>query len=130
LDIPWTSYTIKRTTLGIIVVSLDVAIVISLLVSLYILGHYEKLEHQEINSNLVTTEDFAVLIKDLPDYHDFNTLNELKARLWIHLEKVIKAEKQVSDHEKLANSPNNDQIVNIYFGLKSFGKMKILMTIY
>jgi len=68
------------------------------------LGHYEKLENSEINSKLVTTEDFAVLIKDLPDYHDFNTLEELKARLWIHLEKVIKAEKQVSDHERFANS--------------------------
>jgi hypothetical protein len=79
---------------------------------------------------MVMTEDFAVVIEDLPDYHDFNSLNELKARLWVHLEKVIKGQKQVSDHEKLVNSSNTDQIVNIHFGLKSFSKMKILMTIY
>jgi len=59
------------------------------LLAFNILGHYEKLENQEINANMVTTEDFAVLIKDLPDYHDFNSLSELKARLWNHLEKVI-----------------------------------------
>jgi hypothetical protein len=79
---------------------------------------------------MVMTEDFAVVIEDLPDYHDFNSLNELKARLWVHLEQVIKGQKQVSDHEKLVNSSNTDQIVNIHFGLKSFSKMKILMTIY
>ena len=53
---------------------------------------------------MVMTEDFAVVIEDLPDYHDFNSLNELKARLWVHLEKVIKGQKQVSDHENLKNS--------------------------
>lgn len=79
---------------------------------------------------MLMTEDFAVVIEDLPDYHDFNSLNELKARLWVHLEKVIKGQKQVTDHEKLVNSSNTDQIVNIHFGLKSFCKMKILMTIY
>jgi hypothetical protein len=57
---------------------------------------------------MVMTEDFAVVIEDLPDYHDFNSLNELKARLWVHLEKVIKGQKQVTDHEKLVNSSNTD----------------------
>jgi hypothetical protein len=57
---------------------------------------------------MVMTEDFAVVIEDLPDYHDFNSLNELKARLWVHLEQVIKGQKQVSDHEKLVNSSNTD----------------------
>jgi hypothetical protein len=68
IEIPYTSQTIKRTTLGIIVVSLDVAIIVSLLLAFNVLGHYEKLENEEINSNLISTEDFAVLIKDLPDY--------------------------------------------------------------
>ena len=57
---------------------------------------------------MVMTEDFAVVIEDLPDYHDFNSLNELKARLWVHLEKVIKGQKQVSDHENLKNSSNTN----------------------
>ena len=42
---------------------------------------------------MVMTEDFAVVIKDLPDSNDFNSLIELKALLWNHLEKVIKLEK-------------------------------------
>jgi len=40
---------------------------------------------------MVMTEDFAVVIDDLQDYHDFKTLNEFKAQLWVHLEKVINA---------------------------------------
>lgn len=70
-------------------VCFDVAIIISFLLSFFILGHYEKVENQEINRDLLTTEDFAIVVKTLPPTEDYNSLPELKALLWQHLEKVL-----------------------------------------
>ncbi len=95
IEIPYSSYTLKRTTLGIIVVSLDVAIIVSLLLSFSILGHYENLDNQEINKKMLMTEDFAIVVRDLPDHNEFSNLKELKALLWNHLERVISEEPQV-----------------------------------
>ena len=88
------TWVVKRTTLGILVVCLDVAIVFSFLLSFYFLAHYEKLENKEINQNLLTTEDFAIVVKTLPEFEDYNSLKELKALLWSHLESVAETEPQ------------------------------------
>jgi hypothetical protein len=53
---------------------------------------------------MVKSEDFTVVVKDLPDFQDFGSLHELKALLWSHLEKVISAEPRVFDHEKIKKS--------------------------
>lgn len=77
---------------------------------------------------MLVTEDFTIVVRDLPDHNEFSNLKELKALLWNHLEKVISEEPQVKS--QFAQSEKHSQIVNIHFGLKSFGKMKILMKIY
>ena len=79
IDLPFTTYSIERTTLGIIVVSFDVLIVISFFISFYILGAFERQEEKDINKHLLTTEDFAIVVKTLPSHHDYNSLKELKA---------------------------------------------------
>lgn len=75
--------------MGVIVVCLDVAIILSFLASFYILDSFEKMERKEINNNNVTTEDFTVVIKTLPDYESYTSIRELKSRLWNHLESII-----------------------------------------
>ena len=75
------------------------------------------------------TEDFAVCIKTLPDYEDYNSLEELKANLWIHLENIIKDEPHCNP-QLPADSDNHSQIVNIHFGMTQHGRMKMLLNIY
>ena len=129
IDLPFTTYSIERTKLGIIVVSFDVLIVISFFISFYILGGFERQEEKDINKHLLTTEDFAIVVKTLPSHHDYNSLKELKALLWNHLEQVIADEPQVHHHLQKQND-NNSQIVNIHFGMTQFGRMKMLLNIY
>ncbi len=63
------------------------------------------------------TEDFAVSIKNLPKYEEYESLQELKALLWDHLEDKV-----------FSDDPNN-QIVNIHFARADFKKLKILIAI-
>lgn len=41
---------------------------------------------------MLTTEDFGVVIKNLPEQADYNSVLELKAILWNHIEKIIAKE--------------------------------------
>lgn len=68
LEIPKTQWVIQRSTLGVIVVCFDVAILVSFIISLWVLGHYERVEDNEVNENLLTTEDFAVVVKNMPEF--------------------------------------------------------------
>lgn len=43
---------------------------------------------------MLTTEDFGVVLKNLPEPEDYGTIEELKAAMWLHLEKVLSSEKQ------------------------------------
>ena len=71
------------------------AVIVSLLISFHILGHYEDVEDKEINNNMLLTEYFAVSIKDLPDHYSYGSIKELKALLWNHVETVIASEKHI-----------------------------------
>lgn len=126
-----------------IVVILDVAIVLSLIISLYMyvyiwlesfiinsfyrLEKYESIADNEVNDSLLTAEDFAVVIKNLPEREAFNSVKELKALLWDYLEKVVKDEKSIFKNQ---NGANIHKIMNIHFGLTDFSKLKILMKTY
>jgi hypothetical protein len=55
----------------VLVVCFDVAIIVSFLLSFFILGHFEKLDKKEINLDNLTTEDFAIVVKTMPAYGDY-----------------------------------------------------------
>jgi hypothetical protein len=52
----------------------------------------------------------------------------LKALLWNHIERVIEDEPMIN--EQFEGSANHSQIVNIHFGMSSFGKFKILLDTF
>ena len=66
VEIPYTSYSISRSKLGILVVSMDVIIIVSLLIAFQVLAHFEKRENQDYDTQTLTTEDFTVSLKNLP----------------------------------------------------------------
>lgn len=59
---------------------------------LFRLDYYERKEDREINRTLLTSEDFAVKIKNLPSKDEYKSINELKVLLWNHLEYIVKKE--------------------------------------
>jgi hypothetical protein len=113
----------------VIVVCFDVAIIISFLLSFFVLGHYEKLEKKEINMDNLTTEDFTVVIKTMPRYKDYANLKELKAKLWNHLEAILQNEPHCNPGLEDSKA-DHTQIVNIYFGLTQFNRLKMYQNAY
>ena len=77
---------------------------------------------------MLLTEDFAVVVRDLPGQQEYGSIKELKAILWNHLERIIINEPHI--REELGESEKHSEIVNIHFGMESFGKMKFLLDIY
>jgi hypothetical protein len=92
LSVPGTSLQIERQTLAIVVVSFDVAIVISFLLSFYFLAYFENSDRRDIDRDNLTTEDFSLVFKNLPKPSAYNTIPELKAALWNHIETIVKNE--------------------------------------
>lgn len=64
----------SRSNLGILVVGMDVLIIISLVLGFQYLGYYERLENKEYNEQHLLTEDFAVSVKNLPKFKDYQSL--------------------------------------------------------
>jgi len=65
----------------------------------------------------------------LPRKNDYGTLKELKALLWNHFETVTSSEKQ-SIIQLAKYQKHSSEVVNIYFGLTDYGRMKYLIKIY
>jgi hypothetical protein len=64
----------SRSNLGILVVGMDVLIIVSLVMAFQCLGYYERLENKEYNEQHLLTEDFAVSVKNLPKFKDYQSL--------------------------------------------------------
>ncbi len=65
----------------------------------------------------------------MPKQEEYGTIKELKALLWNHLEKICREEPQcIPDLE--SSDDTSSEIVNIYFGMTDYYKIKILLAIY
>lgn len=60
------SRTMNKTSLGILVVLLDVSICFSFLGGLYILESFENIENHQVNKRILKVENFAVTVTNLP----------------------------------------------------------------
>lgn len=130
LNIPYTQFNIERTTLGVIVVCFDVAIVVSFVLSFYFLAYFEHQDQRAIDHGNLATESFAVVVKRLPPKQAllFPSPAALKAALWNHLERVVKAEP--TQNPQMAADRDHSQIVSINFGMQKFTRIKMYQSIY
>lgn len=58
---------------------------------------FEVMQEKETSKSMLTLEDFSVTIKNLPKQPDNISQEEFKAKLWNHLEEVLKDEPQCID---------------------------------
>jgi hypothetical protein len=105
--------TIERTDLSTFVVFLDILICLAFICNTAHIRRYITLEEHDIDIQNVQVTDFAVRIKNLPDAEEYNSLNQLKAMLSLHIKDVIGKEDPVIS--SLPFSEKSTQIVNIHF---------------
>lgn len=84
------------------------------------------MEEKEVMHELINPEDFTVEVKGLPN-KNLGVL-EMKALLWLHLEKVTEQEDNCIKELKL--SKDKSTVYQINFGMRDYSKMKRLISIY
>mgnify|MGYP003573456379 CR=1 FL=1 len=82
----------NKSSIGILLVVLDIVLVFTMWLGYQIEGSYESLDEREIEQQTLTGSDFTVKMTGLPDYDD-NVL--LKAKLWKHIEDVLELRRDI-----------------------------------
>ena len=79
---------------------------------------------------MLTADNFTVCIKQLPSA-DEKDIKELKAYIVSWVETVLKKEDvpAYQDPYKAITDENQDNVMNVYFGMDEYWKMKILLEI-
>jgi hypothetical protein len=71
--------------------------------------------------------DFAVRVKNLPPLKEYETLDQLKAHLTMHINKVVAKQPSVYGEQNTEIRP--EEVVSISFAHKNFVKYNYLMQI-
>ena len=85
-------YEISRENLAAIVMVLDVIICFWFIMNIAMMSSYIEREGKYMDDQYVTMPDFAVRIKNLPPRSEYKDLNQLRAQLTLHINKVVKKE--------------------------------------
>ena len=110
-----------------IVVFADLFISIFLFLMFSFLRTMQNITSQEIDDAEITAKDFGVEIRSLPPHE---SVREFKAALWQWIEEAIL---EKSPHKDMSNpqtgviDENQNNLMNITFGLSEYGRMNYLM---
>jgi hypothetical protein len=89
---------------------------------------FEHKEQVDIQNSVLTIQNFAVRMTNIPSANFFGSLEEMKAYLWFQIERLIEQEEQVI--EKIKDIQRNEtQIVSIQFAMTDQSQLKYLLQI-
>eukprot|EP00347_Sterkiella_histriomuscorum_P010278 403376914 len=127
IKVPYLNFQISREHLGVVVVVMNIVIVVILLLSIVLLERFENQTDRDINATLKQTDDFSVLIDNLPHISQFKDIHDFKQQLWEHLENVMTHEPKLSYE---IYKENDTKILNIQFAVSSHGQLRNLIKLY
>ena len=79
-----------RRRLGIIVVVLDIVITSIVLLAIWTIQYLVKVDAERHKNLLFETQEFSIMINNLPQVKSDQELLILKAELWEHIQGVVK----------------------------------------
>ena len=85
----------ERDRLANIVMVCDLVIMLVFAINLIILQRYIPMERHLIDQGTVMMTDFTVRVKNLPPLSEYETLDQLKAQLTMHINKVVAKQSSV-----------------------------------
>ncbi|TNV86581.1 hypothetical protein FGO68_gene17344 [Halteria grandinella] len=118
-------FSIFRGDVGLIVVSIDIVIVVSLFAALFFLKDNQERVAREIDNKEVTAKDFTVELRNIPK----STLKtkEFKATLWEWIETQCKQRgPQLECPDTQLPDEYQDKLMQVSFGLSDFGRLELL----
>jgi hypothetical protein len=82
---------ISRKTLTYVIVACDMAICVLFVLNAVWIHQWTLKEERELDVETVSLTDFTVRIQNLPEKDDYGSIDELRAMLYDHITKIIKA---------------------------------------
>ena len=112
------------------IIILDIIICIAFVVMTGLLDFYIAREGRRLDANHIQLPDFTLTVKNLPEVDEYQTLDQLRAELLMHLREIVKEEPQQIDSMLYENEnyPPED-IVNVHFAQKNFQSYNTLIKI-
>lgn len=120
ITIPYTSYTLAKSSFGLFVVVIDFAVILTIIIFIYIVEARQQDFIKAFKSNTIQMNDFTIRVKNLPRDEIYGGKEEiLRAMLWDHFTKLLLEEESglIGDSKTdLLRVPPNCEIADITFG--------------
>ena len=138
ITIPELNYLeVPNDILTLVLVGSDLFIIIFFYLTLVCLTNFQKKVVNDIGEAVLTADDFTVCIRGLPNkrVENSNQLKELKSMIWSWTEDVLMKEKplkngpQFYDPMTQHKDLNQNNLMNIIFGMDRYWKMDLYMDI-
>lgn len=78
------SYTFPRQKVGAMVIALDIAVIMTFVIWIYVQKFLIIKEARDFNDETSTITDFSIIVKKLPPPSVYQTEDQLKAMLTLH----------------------------------------------
>ena len=118
---------IQKDSFGIFVVIIDLLVIITILLFIYILDARQNEYIKVFKDKTIQMDDFAIRVKNLPKDSEYGDKEDiLKAYLWSHFSDLLKNDEKLDgefDDLNIDNTPVSCEIADI-----TFGKQKIEHT--
>lgn len=126
---PLQGLTLERKTLGLIAVFSDLGYMATFLLSLWLISYLIHLDSERHRNMLFETSEFAVLVQNLPRLSQYYTIEQMKAELWDHLQKVIQQETQQIRRLRTSEESRACEIIDIQFAMSDYRFLEDVVNI-
>jgi hypothetical protein len=121
-------YEFKKSSVGMIIIFNDIIIVVVLFLLVAFHKWNQDVIAEELDKEQITARDFGVEIRNLPP--NKMSANQFRAEMWHWIESNMKEHgEDMACPDGLTLDTNQDKVMNIYFAMHEFGRMRKLLNL-
>lgn len=126
---PFQGYSLARKDLGLLAVLADLVYMALFLLSLWLITYLIHVDSERHRNLLFETREFSAVVNNLPKLSQDFTVEQMKAELWDHVQRIIKEQPQ--QIERLSNSDESRacEIIDIRFAMSDYQYLEDVVAI-
>lgn len=121
-------YQFKKSSVGLIIIFNDIVMVVVLFMLIAFHKWNQDVTCEDMDKEQITARDFGVEIRNLPPNN--MSVNQFRAEMWHWIETNMKENgDNMLCPDGLQVDHNQNKVMNIYFALHEFGRMRKLLSL-
>ena len=121
-------YQFKKSSVGLIIIFNDIIIVVVLFLLVAFHKWNQDVIAEELDKEQITARDFGLEIRNLPP--NKMSANQFRAEMWHWIETNMREHgEDMACPVALTPDANQNKVMNIYFALHEFGRMRKLLDL-